>query len=524
MNRLLPLFLGIAFACGAMPVQSQALAPQTTLQPDALQWQWSEPFETASLRIVDAQGRVVDAALGRTLQWSPRTHALADGVYRYELTLSPPGSPYRRGADAAGSDAARAGGLVHAGSFHMEAGRIVPPTQETEGKRHRPDVAKDQVVADDLIVQGSACAGFDCVNNEDFGDRVMQLKENNTRIAFEDTSVDAGDPTSAWELTANDSAGGGLSRFSVLHRDSSRTSVSMLAAAPDGSLRVDDAGRLGLHTDTPAQALHLVDGDAPTIRLEQGLFGGWGESTWDLRADDTAFSVVDSTTGGTAPFNIAKGAPTASLGIDAIGVGFGTPSPASTAHVFRTDGRATIVVEDDGAPAAPRILAEIANNGDASMALHGADGGFSMHAGSELSLAPAGSTAAALALASNGDVVIPGLLTQGSSRTLKHAIEAVSTSDALRSLLQLPVYTWQYRNGTDASRHLGPMAEDVYRAFRLGIGERSLAASDVAGLALVAAQSLRETLAVRDAELDALLERLTVLEQRAEQRVHGAAP
>lgn len=31
--------------------------------------------------------------------------------------------------------------------------------------------AADQVIADDLIVQGSACVGLDCVNNESFGIR-----------------------------------------------------------------------------------------------------------------------------------------------------------------------------------------------------------------------------------------------------------------------------------------------------------------------------------------------------------------
>ena len=47
----------------------------------------------------------------------------------------------------------------------------------------------DQVIPDDLIVQRSLCVGFDCVNNESFGFDTIRLKENNTRIKFEDTSV-----------------------------------------------------------------------------------------------------------------------------------------------------------------------------------------------------------------------------------------------------------------------------------------------------------------------------------------------
>src|SRR5260370_8308527 len=40
----------------------------------------------------------------------------------------------------------------------------------------------DQVIADDLIVQGSACVGLDCVNNQTFSFHTISLKQNNTRI------------------------------------------------------------------------------------------------------------------------------------------------------------------------------------------------------------------------------------------------------------------------------------------------------------------------------------------------------
>src|ERR1700682_283443 len=73
----------------------------------------------------------------------------------------------------------------------------------------------DFVIADDLIVQGSACVGLDCVNNESFGFDTLRLKENNTRIKFEDTSTSTGFPTHDWQLTANDSASGGAEKFSI---------------------------------------------------------------------------------------------------------------------------------------------------------------------------------------------------------------------------------------------------------------------------------------------------------------------
>ena len=64
----------------------------------------------------------------------------------------------------------------------------------------------DFVIADDLIVQGSACVGLDCVDGEAFGFDTIRLKENNTRIKFDDTSTSPGFPANDWQLTIKDSA------------------------------------------------------------------------------------------------------------------------------------------------------------------------------------------------------------------------------------------------------------------------------------------------------------------------------
>src|SRR5690348_1256589 len=74
----------------------------------------------------------------------------------------------------------------------------------TNARPSGPITVNDQVIPDDLIVQGSGCFGFDCVNNESFGFDTIRLKENNLRIKAEDTSVGAF-PTNDWQLTFNDS-------------------------------------------------------------------------------------------------------------------------------------------------------------------------------------------------------------------------------------------------------------------------------------------------------------------------------
>ena len=76
-----------------------------------------------------------------------------------------------------------------------------------------PSVTRDQVILDDLIVDGSGCFGFDCVNGESFGFSTILLKENNLRIRFEDTSNSASFPSNDWEITINDSSNGGANKF-----------------------------------------------------------------------------------------------------------------------------------------------------------------------------------------------------------------------------------------------------------------------------------------------------------------------
>ncbi|MDH3745967.1 MAG: hypothetical protein OES47_12775, partial [Acidobacteriota bacterium] len=78
-----------------------------------------------------------------------------------------------------------------------------------------PAATADQVILDDLIVDGSACIGQDCVNGESFGFDTIRIKENNLRIKAQDTSSSASFPTRDWQITFNDSSNGGQNKFSI---------------------------------------------------------------------------------------------------------------------------------------------------------------------------------------------------------------------------------------------------------------------------------------------------------------------
>jgi len=312
---------------------------------------------------------------------------LPDGTYTYELRLTPIFSTEvkeaLKAARAKGNEAAvlrdlrRRGSLpsqptVQSGSFLVLNGSVimgggtekgdqdramvqqptsavvastnspvstVSPTVSTRRSsykipRHHPSFMFDFVIADDLIVQGSACAGLDCVNNENFGFDTIRLKENNTRIQFDDTSASVGFATNNWQIRANSSANGGASFLAFVDQGAAGNSETgtivfeVDAGAPANSLKVASNGKVGLRTATPVLDVHANTTDTPAIRLEQNNSGGFTAQTWDVAGNEANFFIRDVTGGSRLSFRIRPGAPTSSLDIAANGnVGVGTQSP-----------------------------------------------------------------------------------------------------------------------------------------------------------------------------------------------------
>ncbi|MEM6796370.1 MAG: hypothetical protein AAF725_20530, partial [Acidobacteriota bacterium] len=261
--------------------------------------------------------------------------------------------------------------FTFSGSFQQVNGKIALPEDAEEEQRDKaPLPTKDFLVNDDLIVDGSACIGFDCVNGESFGFDTLRFKENNLRIKFEDTSSTASFPTNDWQITINDSANGGASKFSIDDITNSRTIFTVEASGPSNALYVDDGGRVGFGTSTPTADLHVIDGDSPTLRLEQNGSAGFAPQTWDLAGNETNFFVRDVSNGSTLPLRIRPGAPSSSIFIDPEGdVGMGTASPNASAamHIVRTDKDAQLRVESTASATGNADMLFLKNNGKVTM-------------------------------------------------------------------------------------------------------------------------------------------------------------
>lgn len=344
-----------------------------------VRWDVAVPHSSVTMTVAAPDGRVFRkefkaGAVPQFLISTKEGERLPDGTYTYELSLAPSLSQAAREAllAARGKDdepeevratrkRAMPAPLVQSGAFSILNGAVIVAGAIEEGGRspvskvsapsqlsannavqtaaktqkHHPLLITkpDDVIPDDLIVQGSICAGLDCVNGEVFGFDTIRLKENNTRLQFEDTSA-SGFPLNNWQIRANSSGAGGASFLAFVDQGAAGNSETgtivfeVDAGAPANSLKVASNGKVGLRTATPVLDVHANTSDTPAIRLEQNNSGGFAAQTWDMAGNEANFFVRDVTGGSRLPFRIRPGAPTSSIDIAASGnVGIGNQAP-----------------------------------------------------------------------------------------------------------------------------------------------------------------------------------------------------
>lgn len=383
------LCVGFVFAClqlSAFAQSEEKTIANLSTGTSGARWDVGVPHAGMTLTVSGPDGQVFrkefKAGAPATFSLSDtKGERLPDGVYTYELRLTPVlaeevkeslAEARAKGDDAAVERSLRKRGIlpsqsmVQSGSFSIMNGSLILPGafQENQsiGKTPKPqrvplvdsgaavsrlrmhharlNPMPDFVIADDLIVQGSACVGIDCVNGEVFGFDTIRVKENNTRIQFDDTSTTAGFPTNNWQIRANSSASGGASFLAFVDQGATGNSETgtivfeVDAGAPANSIKVASTGRVGLRTATPVLDLHANTSNTPAFRLEQNSSGGFTAQTWDIAGNEANFFIRDVTSGSRLPFRIRPGAPTSSIDIAATGnVGINTASPSTTLDV-----------------------------------------------------------------------------------------------------------------------------------------------------------------------------------------------
>jgi hypothetical protein len=110
-----------------------------------------------------------------------------------------------------------------------------------------------------------------------------------------------------------------------------------------------------------------------------------------------------------------------------------------------------------------------------------------------------------------------GVFNCTSSRTTKENFSLVDGNDVLARLRKVPVSTWNYIAEGQQSRHLGPMAEDFYGAFKLGTTDKAIGIQDAVGVSLAAVKALDARtveLEQKTEEVEQLRTKVNTLEQR----------
>ena len=311
--------------------------------------------------------------------------------------------------------------------------------------------AAADLLSGDSYVTGRLCVGANCVNGEGFGEATLKLKQNITRLTFEDTSSTANYPANNWQLWVNDDAEFGLDRFTIRDRTGDTMPFTVQGGAPDNALWIADTGFVGLGTSMPGTDLHIVDGGNATIRLETDTSQGGSARIWDISAGYFDLHIFNRSRLFT-PFVIDKDATSYLLKLGAGKVGINTESPVARLHVrmnstdiypdnglglFVSDaiagtptamthllsrrGQARLRVEETDSTINPRTLLELANNGrpEIVMANTATDGEWSFGAGTDffLKTGTVGSASSTktkvFTVKQNGDAIVFGTLTTG---------------------------------------------------------------------------------------------------------------
>jgi hypothetical protein len=522
------------------------------MSPDAIVWNPKTEYSQATL-IVSGPG---DLALRQEFPAgvAPRFDArdqsgqtYPDGSYNYELRLSPLLSPETQAAlqaSAAGGQRAQtleslrqAGELPEmpliSGHFTISDGAIVTgggSEPVAERSTAQDGFAPNQFIGEDLYVDGSQCLGALCTGSEIFGFDTLRLKEDNIRVTFQDTSGSLpGFPKNDWQIRINESSDGGQNAFYIddLGPDSEgsadddpySTPLIIESGTPSNTLYLEENGRIGLGTSTPYVELHILDHNSPSIRLDQDD-SVWPGQIWELVGNETNFYIRDITNGSRLPLRIQPGSPTSSFTIRESGnVGLGTWTPSAPLELETTGEDATFIADrTDGATAVTSAMTDAAYFG--SQSAHPLN--LVVNNQPMLTLAASGhmtvgqDATVTLLLDPSGNLVIAGALTEASDAALKEGFETVDAQNVLARLLQLPISTWNYIADGASVRHMGPMAQDFYAAFGLGIDDAHIAPLDVNGVTLAALQELARLSQAQETQIEELERENQELEQRLE--------
>jgi hypothetical protein len=146
----------------------------------------------------------------------------------------------------------------------------------------------------------------------------------------------------------------------------------------------------------------------------------------------------------------------------------------------------------------------------------GTNGGFAWYEGGihNDNQDNAGGGITLMTLDSSGNLrTTTGVIASLSDRNSKSDFQTVNAQDVLARVAALPVMTWRYKTADAAQRHMGPMAQDFYAAFNVGLDDKSICTIDEGGVALAAIQGLNQKVDEKESRIQEQAAEITELKQ-----------
>ena len=218
--------------------------------------------------------------------------------------------------------------------------------------------------------------------------------------------------------------------------------------------------RVGMGTQDPQTALHIVGDDITAIRIERTNGGG---RIWDVQVEPSGFNLQDRTAG-TAPFVVRVGAETATLHID----------------------------DDTGSGVSGVAINRVG---------FGAD--HPVHVGLSTNMINDGNGAHCTAA---------GVWTDASSRVHKERIEPIAPEAAVAALQAFEPVTYRSKGDVTGEQYAGFIAEDVPDIVATA-DRKGVAAIEVVAVVTKVVQEQQATIEAQRAEIDELKLRLEQIEK-----------
>jgi hypothetical protein len=99
-----------------------------------------------------------------------------------------------------------------------------------------------------------------------------------------------------------------------------------------------------------------------------------------------------------------------------------------------------------------------------------------------------------------------------SDKNKKENFTDIDLNELLNKIDTMPVQQWNYKINSPDVKHIGPVAQDFYAAFKLGDTDVAISAVDEAGVALAAIKALSKKLKEKEAKISDLEKRIEALE------------